>query len=122
MLLWAALLLGGEATAQPPQDQQFVVIFGTDKSALTPEAQSVVRLIAAQARMRHSSAVAVAGYGDGIGDPAQDAALGKARAAAVRRALEAAGVAPAMLKETPPLPPDKAVGIPVHKVTVTLEP
>lgn len=122
MLLAASLVLAHKAPAQPSQDHQFVVIFGTDKSALTPEAQKVVQLIAARAQTQHPSAIAVAGYGDGIGDPAQDAALGKARAAAVRHALEAAGIAPAMLQETPPLPPDKATGIPVHKVTVTLQP
>jgi outer membrane protein OmpA-like peptidoglycan-associated protein len=117
VLLALALLFGAPAEAQT---KQFVIIFGTDQSQLTPEAQKVINLIAAQARERHPAVIAVAGYGDG--ETVHDADLGKRRADRVIRALEAAGIERAKLKETPPLPPDKAAGIPVHKVTVTFQP
>jgi outer membrane protein OmpA-like peptidoglycan-associated protein len=117
VLLAVALLLGAPAEAQT---KQFVVIFGTDQSQLTPEAQKVIKLIATQARERHPAVIAVAGYGDG--ETVHDADLGKRRADTVIRALAAAGIERAKLKETPPLPPDKAAGIPVHKVTVTFQP
>jgi len=120
--LAAAPLLGHGAQAQP---KQFVIIFGTDQSQLTGEAQKVINTIVTEARAQHPAAIEVAGYGDGetvdgkmVGDPA----LGKRRADAVMEALETAGVERATLKEQPPLPPNKAAGIPVHKVTVTFQP
>jgi outer membrane protein OmpA-like peptidoglycan-associated protein len=117
VLLAVALLLGAPAEAKT---KQFVVIFGTDQSQLTPKAQKVIDLIATQARERHPAVIAVAGYGDG--ETVHDPDLGKRRADTVIQALTAAGVEPAKLKETPPLPPHKAAGIPVHKVTVTFQP
>lgn len=117
-LLVLELLLGGPALAR----QYFVIIFGTDRSDLTHEAQQLVDLIAERTHERHLDTVAVAGYGDGIGDPAKDAALAEQRAATIIKALEAAGVAPSLIKRTPALPLDQATGIPVHKVTVTLLP
>jgi outer membrane protein OmpA-like peptidoglycan-associated protein len=116
-LLAAALLVGPAAYAQK---QEFVIIFGTDRSEITSEAHKIIELIAARARAEHPAAIAVAGYGDG--ETAHDAVLGKRRAEAVIRALEEAGIAQRTLKRVPPLPPDKATGIPVHKVTVTLQP
>jgi outer membrane protein OmpA-like peptidoglycan-associated protein len=117
VLLAMALLLGAPAEAQT---KQFVIIFGTDQSQLTPEAHKVIDLIVTQARERHPAAIAVAGYGDG--ETVHDADLGKRRADTVIRALAAAGIERAKLKEAPPLPPNKAAGIPVHKVTVTFRP
>jgi outer membrane protein OmpA-like peptidoglycan-associated protein len=121
VLLAVALLFGAPAEAQT---KQFVVIFGTDQSQLTGEARKVIDTIVTEARARHPAVIEVAGYGDGetvdgklVGDPA----LGKRRADAVMQALEAAGIERATLKEQPPLPPNKAAGIPVHKVTVTFQ-
>jgi outer membrane protein OmpA-like peptidoglycan-associated protein len=116
-LLAATLLVGQGAHAQK---QEFVIIFGTDRSELTPEAHKIIDLIAVRARAQHPAAIAIAGYGDG--ETAHDAVLGKRRADAVIRALEKAGIEQRTLKQVPPLPPDKATGIPVHKVTVTLLP
>jgi outer membrane protein OmpA-like peptidoglycan-associated protein len=122
VFLVAALLFGASAEAQT---KQFVVIFGTDQSQLTGEAQKVINTIVTEARAQHPAVIEVAGYGDGetvdgkmVGDPA----LGKRRADTVMEALETAGIGRAMLKEQPPLPPNKAAGIPVHKVTVTFQP
>jgi outer membrane protein OmpA-like peptidoglycan-associated protein len=122
VLLAAALLVGAPAEART---KQFVVIFGTNQSQLTGEAQKVIDTIATEARAQRPAVIEVAGYGDGetvdgklVGDPA----LGKRRADAVMQALEAAGIERATLKEQSPLPPNKAAGIPVHKVTVTLQP
>jgi outer membrane protein OmpA-like peptidoglycan-associated protein len=117
-MLVLELLLGGPAQAR----QYFVIIFGTDQSSLTHEARQIVDLIAQRAHERHLDGVAVAGYGDGIGDPAKDAALADQRAATIIKALEAAGIKPSLIKKTPALPLEQATGIPVHKVTVTLLP
>ena len=117
-LLALGLLLGEAAQA----GQQFTIIFGTGKSRLTHEARKIVTLIVKEARAQHSTSLAVAGYGDGFGDPAHDATLAEQRARSVIAALKHAGVAPAMIAQRPALPPDQATGIPVHKVTVTLLP
>jgi outer membrane protein OmpA-like peptidoglycan-associated protein len=116
-LLALTLVLGGRA---PAQTREFVILFGTDQSRLTREAQAIVDLIVARARQQHPATIAVAGYGDG--DTAHDAVLADQRAKAVIAALAAAGIGRETLKETAPQPADKAPGIPVHKVTVTLEP
>ena len=100
--------------------QEFVIIFGTDQSTLTREAQQVVSMIAAQAREKHPALIAVSGYGDS--DTGDDKALAQKRADAVSGALVAAGVPADKLKQVPPLPVEKAKGIPVHKVTVTFDP
>ncbi|MGO8918684.1 MAG: OmpA family protein [Stellaceae bacterium] len=115
-LLAASLLAAGNAGAEP---QEFVILFGTGASRLTPEAQAIVTLIASRAGTQHPAAIDIAGYGDS--DTGDDAALAAARAAAVMHALTDAGVAPGLIKKVPPAPPATATGIPVHKVTVTFE-
>jgi hypothetical protein len=115
-----ALLLALSVAPAMALPQEFVIIFGTDQSDLTREAQQIVTLIAAQAREKHPATIAVSGYGDS--DTGQDAALAENRADAVTRALVAAGISADTLKRVPPLPPEKATGIPVHKVTVTFDP
>lgn len=115
-LLAASLLSAGGARAER---QEFVIIFGTAASRLTPEAQKVVTLIAQRADAQSPVAIDVAGYGDS--DTGADAPLGDQRAEAVIHALVAAGVAPSRIKKVPPAPPAAATGIPVHKVSVTFE-
>lgn len=105
------------ARAEP---QEFVILFGTGAAQLTPEAQKIVALIADLAARQHPASIAVAGYGDA--DTGTDTALAERRAAAVVRALAAAGIAPGRIKEVPRAPPARAAGIPVHKVTVTFVP
>jgi outer membrane protein OmpA-like peptidoglycan-associated protein len=116
-LVAALLSLSAGARAEP---QEFVILFGTGVAELTPEAQKIVTLIAERAAAQHPASIAVAGYGDA--DNGADKALGERRAAAVTRALAAAGVAPPVIKEVPPTPPAQAAGIPVHKVTVSFAP
>jgi len=111
--LLALPLLVGRGQAQP---SEFVVIFGTGGSQLTPEAQQVVTLAAQRAAEQHPASIAVAGYGDA--DNGGDADLANARAQAVIRGLVAAGVAAGQIKQVPPAPPATATGIPVHKVTI----
>jgi outer membrane protein OmpA-like peptidoglycan-associated protein len=110
------MLIGGAAT----EPRQYVVFFGTDDDSLAPAAQQLVAEIAAASRDRHAAKIAVAGYGDGAG--AHDAALADRRAATVIRALATAGVEPSIIERRPAVPADQATGIPVHKVTVTLDP
>lgn len=121
-IVLAALLavLAWPAPGTRAQSQEFVIIFGTGASQLTPEAEQIVTLIARRAAERPAATLAVAGYGDA--DAGDDAALADRRAAAVIRALVSAGLAPARIKQVPRAPPAAATGIPVHKVTVSLRP
>jgi outer membrane protein OmpA-like peptidoglycan-associated protein len=112
----AATLLIASAAAQ---SRMFVVFFGTDEDRLTVEAEKVVSEIAASAKETRGASVVVAGYGDD--DHGRDKELAERRASAVVRALEAAGVAQNRIETRPGAPPAEATGIPVHKVTVTLE-
>lgn len=116
-LLAALPLATGAAGAET---QEFVIIFGTGAAEITPEAQSIVKLIAERAKAQHPAAIAVAGYGDGDGG-AEDKRLGDRRAEAVIHALAEAGIAADRIKEIPPRPEATATGIPVHKVTVAFE-
>jgi hypothetical protein len=118
LVLLATLLLGPAGARAEGRD--FVILFGTGASDITPEAQKIVALIAERAAAQHPAAIDVAGYGDA--DAGGDTPLAERRARAVIRALTAAGVAPSLLRQIPPAPPGKAAGIPVHKVTVTFAP
>jgi outer membrane protein OmpA-like peptidoglycan-associated protein len=99
--------------------QMFVVFFGTGEDHLTAEAEKVVAEAAAAAHGKSDAKIEVAGYGDD--EQARDKDLAARRAAAVVRALAAAGVAQSRIETKPGAPPAGATGIPVHKVTVTLE-
>jgi outer membrane protein OmpA-like peptidoglycan-associated protein len=102
------------------QTREFVIIFGTGASQLTPEGQGIVKLIAERAAAQNPATIAVAGYGDA--DAGGDTELADRRAATVIQALVDAGVAPGEIKQVPRKPPATATGIPVHKVTVTVAP
>lgn len=118
VVLLAVLLspLSG-APAKPPE---FVILFGTGASRLTPEAQAIVKLVAERATAQQPASIAVAGYGDA--DAGDDTELADRRAEAVIHALVEAGIAPSRIRQVPRAPPAAATGIPVHKVTVTFTP
>jgi flagellar motor protein MotB len=116
VLLLAIMLLLADAAAAA---QMFVVFFGTGEDRLTAEAEKVVAEAAAAANGKSGARVEVAGYGDD--EQARDKDLAARRAAAVVRALGAAGVAQSRIETTAGATPAEATGIPVHKVTVTLE-
>ena len=116
ILLLAIVPLVADAMAE---GRMFVVFFGTGEDRVTAEAEKVVTEIVAAAKATPGALLAVAGYGDD--DQARDKELAARRAGAVVRALTAAGVQPDRIATKPGAPPPEATGIPVHKVTVTLE-
>ena len=101
------------------QSSQFTVFFGTGSDHLGKKAHAVVAQAAAAAREQRGSRLVVAGYGDG--ETAADAALGDRRAMAVARALIKAGIEQSRIDRRPGAPQAAGAGMPVHKVTVTLE-
>ena len=105
--------------AAAEQARMFVVFFGTGEDRVTAEAEKVVTEIAAAAKTRTDALLHVAGYGDD--DQARDKDLAERRAQSVVRALTAAGVPQSRIETEPGAPPAEATGIPVHKVTVTLQ-
>ena len=116
ILLLTIVALVADAGAEA---RTFVVFFGTGEDRLTAEAEKVVAEAAASAKEKSGARLEVAGYGDD--DLGRDNELAARRAAAVVRALKAAGVAQDRIATKPGAPPAEATGIPVHKVTVTLE-
>jgi OmpA family protein len=116
MLFLAIVPLVTDALAEA---RMFVVFFGTGQDRVTAEAEKVVTEIAAAAKATTGARLEVAGYGDD--DQARDKDLAERRAQAVVRALTAAGVPQNRIATKPGVPPAEATGIPVHKVTVTLE-
>jgi len=116
IVLLAIMPLVADALAQ---GRMFVVFFGTGEDRLTAEAEKVVAEAAAAAKEKSDARLEVAGYGDD--DQARDKDLAERRARAVARALTAAGVPQNRIATKPGAPPAEATGIPVHKVTVTLE-
>ena len=118
ILLLAMVPLVAEAVAEA---RMFVVFFGTGEDRLTAEAEKIVAEAASSTKDKEKSGarLEVAGYGDN--DQGRDKDLAARRAAAVVRALVAAGVAQSQIETKPGAPPAEATGIPVHKVTVTLK-
>jgi OmpA family len=116
ILLLAIVPLVADAVAEA---RMFVVFFGTGEDSLTAEAEKVVAEAAASAKEKSDARLEVAGYGDD--DQGRDRDLAVRRAAAVVRALAAAGVAQSRIETKPGAPLAEATGIPVHKVTVTFE-
>jgi outer membrane protein OmpA-like peptidoglycan-associated protein len=115
ILVATALVIGGASG----QSRTFIVFFGTGEDRLSAEAEKVVDEVAAAAKEARGSTLVVAGYGDD--DQARDKDLAERRAASVVRALSAAGVPPNRIETKPGAPPAQATGIPVHKVTVSVE-
>ncbi len=116
ILLLAIVPFVADAVAE---GRMFVVFFGTGEDRVTAEAEKVVAEAAAIAKEKTDARLEVAGYGDD--DQARDKDLAERRARAVVRALTAAGVPQNRIATKPGAPPAEATGIPVHKVTVTLE-
>jgi outer membrane protein OmpA-like peptidoglycan-associated protein len=80
------------------------VYFDVGRADLTTSGQRTIQSVASSVR-DSSAPVAVTGYTDSSGDPAQNAELAKNRASAVRDALVREGVAPARVVMAPPLSP-----------------
>ena len=109
-------MLAGPALAQP---RQFIVFFGTGSAHLGKNGRAVVARAAAAAREQSGAKLVVAGYGDG--ETVADAALGDRRATAVAQALVKAGVDQSRIDRHPGVAEAKGAGMPVHKVTVTVQ-
>ena len=78
------------APTPPPAPRSFIVYFDLDKSVITQRAKAVIAEAAAAART--AGKVTLAGHADLSGKSAHNQALSERRNAAVRAALEAAGV------------------------------
>jgi outer membrane protein OmpA-like peptidoglycan-associated protein len=113
-----ALMMAAPSGAAAAESREYVIIFGTGEAKLTAEAEKIISVIATAARKEKNAKIAVAGYGDGDGP--NDTVLSIKRATVVTRALVHHGVDRVRIGNSPSLLPDKATGIPVHKVTVTL--
>jgi peptidoglycan-associated lipoprotein len=73
------------------------VLFRTDSSALAEEYATRIRRLAALLRAQPGLGIRLDGHADARGDAAHNEALSAARAAAVRAALVAQGVAPSRI-------------------------
>ncbi|MBV9549785.1 MAG: hypothetical protein JO256_08955 [Alphaproteobacteria bacterium] len=92
-VLLALLLLGACATTPAPLPSTFLIFFNANSAALTPEASSVIEQAVTAIKQRKPATVAI-GAGAGAGSNLR---LAGPRQAAVRQALQAAGVNPALL-------------------------
>jgi outer membrane protein OmpA-like peptidoglycan-associated protein len=108
-------MLAGHAAART---HHFIVFFATGSAHLGKKGHAVVEHIAAAAREQSGAKLVVAGYGDGA--TAADADLGERRAVAVAEALVKAGVEESRINRHHAAEA-KGAGMPVHKVTVTLQ-
>lgn len=86
----------GAATAPAASQQvapgQFVVLFGFNSAALTPEARRVVAQAAEEYRRSGAAQISVVGHTDTVGSMAYNQDLSERRAAAVQRELVQQGV------------------------------
>ncbi|HXP32007.1 MAG TPA: OmpA family protein [Stellaceae bacterium] len=115
-----ALLLAAQCASEPAGPHRSTVFFETDDAAITPEGQQVVAQIAAEALRLNPSKIIVEGRADG-GTP-HDATLADQRAAAVMRALTAAGIDATRIEKRPSVPPPGWGGIAAHQAVITLLP
>lgn len=78
------------------------IYFGFGKATLTPDAKSMLNVVAASIKMKGAAvtAVRVAGYADRIGSAAANEKLSKKRADAVRDYLASKGIVNAQVVET----------------------
>jgi outer membrane protein OmpA-like peptidoglycan-associated protein len=115
-----ALLLAAQCAGEPVGPRRSIVFFETDDAALTPGGQQVVAQVAAEALRFNPSKIIVEGRADG-GTP-HDAALADQRAAAVMRALTAAGIDATKIEKRPSVPPPGWEGVAAHQAAITLMP
>jgi outer membrane protein OmpA-like peptidoglycan-associated protein len=84
------LVLGACAPTAPesaPEPKPFVIFFSTDSAELTPEALTVVDLIAQEAQRIQATGVGIVGYSGSIGTQSTNLRLSEQRSAAVETAL-----------------------------------
>jgi hypothetical protein len=97
-IIFGLLLLSGCASAvQQDQPSRFIVFFSGDSAALTPEAQLIVKNAASRIRDAHPATVMIAA-GVKAGGNMQ---LSEPRFLAVREALVADGIEPAIIARAP---------------------
>ena len=83
-----------ESSEAPPKTFVFDgLTFDTASNAVTAESQPTVRALSSIMKAYPNAQVRIVGYTDNQGDPAANLALSEARAAAVKQALVAGGVA-----------------------------
>lgn len=84
------------AEPEPPMlPRNFLVFFDWDKSDITPEADAILRDAAAYAKANGAARIIATGHADRSGPDAYNLALSQRRAAAVKQALLAHGMAEA---------------------------
>jgi len=97
-IIFGLLLMGGCASAvQQDQPSHFIVFFSGDSATLTPEAQLIVKNAASRIRDAHPATVMIAA-GVKAGGNMQ---LSEPRFQAVREALVADGIEPAIIARAP---------------------
>jgi outer membrane protein OmpA-like peptidoglycan-associated protein len=108
------LALGLAACAKPPspQPQVYLLFFHPASAALTPEASTIIGQAVAAVKTHHPGTVAVAGYADSFGAPAQNKALAEQRVKIVRDAMVAQGVDPKLFLSIPLGPANDDAGAP----------
>ena len=80
------------APAPAPGTRNFLVFFDWDRSTLTPQAQSIIRSAAAEAKRVGSARIRATGHSDRSGAVRYNQGLSMRRAVAVRGMLESLGI------------------------------
>jgi len=112
------LLLAGCVSPEAKQ-HEFLVYFLSDKSNITAEGHQVVLDIVAEARQNPPTSISVGGEADG--DTQRDTDLAALRATNVIKALQEAGLDPALKVEPHTGKPIQGVtGVAAHRVKVIL--
>jgi outer membrane protein OmpA-like peptidoglycan-associated protein len=83
--------------AAPASEPEGRIYFELGSAALPADAAAVLAKVADAAHAQAGKTVVISGYHDASGDAVQNAELAKARALAVRQALEADGISPELL-------------------------
>lgn len=88
------LILGACAPTTKPDDapKPYVIFFQTDSAELTPQALTVVELIAEEAQRIRATGVGIVGYSGSAGAPGVNLRLSEQRSTAVEAALLARNV------------------------------
>jgi outer membrane protein OmpA-like peptidoglycan-associated protein len=73
------------------------IYFEISSDALPANAAQAISQVAKAAQMQVGKSIVISGFHDASGNPAQNAELAKRRALAVRKGLEAQGIAPQLL-------------------------
>ena len=114
-------LLSGCATMSAGTSEvgrKYVVFFTKGSSAIDGPGRGVVSHAAAAATRHPEVTVLVAGYAAAHGDLDADEALSEARTQAVAAALQADGVAPGRIRESPRAPSNEQPGVSARRVEI----